>query len=373
MRLSDLSPDARLYLRPTGFTEAPFGHDGQVARLAGGLVWFSAIELIAWHDRRRVAQMLIPIERLDAVRATLAADHRARFDQLWSNLTRPRAALALGSRTLRFDEPSIMGILNVTPDSFFDGGRHADPQAAVAAGVDLAMAGAAVIDVGGESTRPGAATVWEGDEIARIEPVIGPLATAGLLVSIDTRKGAVMRAALGAGARLVNDVSALTDDPDAMAVVASAGCPVVLMHHQGSPQTMQQNPVYADVLLEVFDWLDARIEAAVAGGIGRDRIIVDPGIGFGKTLRHNLDLLNGVALLHGLGCPILLGVSRKRFIGALSNEAPASDRLGGSLAVLVAGLSQGIQLFRVHDVPESVQALRVWRGLRDSALSPPMG
>jgi dihydropteroate synthase len=348
-----------LYLRPTAFVDAPFGFDGQVARLAGGLVWFSAVEVIRAEGGRRVEQRLVPIDRLDIDDPEIAP--------IWARLTRARPPLVLGARTLRFDEPGVMGILNVTPDSFSDGGAHADP---AAAGVGMAAAGAAVVDVGGESTRPGAKPVWEGDEIARIAPTLAGLAAAGVLMSVDTRKASVMEAALAAGARIVNDVSALTYDPRAMGVVAAAACPVVLMHHQGDPQTMQDAPTYGDVLLEVYDWLAARIVACEAAGIGRERIIVDPGIGFGKTVRQNLELLNGLSLFHGLGCPVLLGASRKRFVGALSGEADAAHRLGGSLAVLTAGLAQGVQLFRVHDVPESVQAVRVWRGMRDAALAP---
>ncbi len=369
--LANLPSDARLYVRPTAFVDAPFGFDGQVARLAGGMVWFAAVELIARVGARRVVQTLIPVERLGQAREALPAGLRARFDGLWSRLVAGRPALELGTRTLRFDGPSVMGIVNVTPDSFSDAGRLADAEAAVAAAVDMAAAGAAIIDVGAESTRPGAKPVWEGDEIARLEPVLRRLAGADLLVSVDTRKTAVMQAALGLGARIVNDVSALTYDEGALPLVAQAGCPVVLMHHRGDPQTMQDDPRYDDVLLDVFDWLETRIEACVAAGVTRERIIADPGIGFGKTLRHNLDLLNGLSLFHGLGCPILLGVSRKRFIGALSNEAPADRRLGGSVAVATAALAQGVQLLRVHDVPETVQAMRVWRGLRDAALTPP--
>jgi dihydropteroate synthase len=190
-------------------------------------------------------------------------------------------------------------------------------------------------------------------------------------VSIDTRKASVMEAALAAGAGLVNDVSALTWDPRSAEVVARAACPVVLVHHQGPPETMQDNPRYnRPVALEVHDWLEARIGVAVAAGIARERIIVDPGFGFGKNVQHNLQLMNGLALLHGLGCPIMLGASRKRTIGALSGEAPPDQRLPGSLALAVKAAEQGVQLLRVHDVPETVQALRVWRGLRDAALTP---
>lgn len=365
-----LPAHARLYLRPTGFVDAPFGHDEQVARLAGGLLWFSAVELIAAQGGRRLTQALVPVERLDAVRAQLPTAQAARFDQLWSRLTAPRPPLDLGARTLRFDTPSIMGILNVTPDSFSDGGRHADIGTAVATAVDMAAAGAAIIDLGGESTRPGAPTVWEGDEIARIAPVLDGVCAADLIVSIDTRKAAVMRAALAKGAHIFNDVSALGYDSQSLALAVEARCPVVLMHAQGTPETMQKQPKYDDVLLDVFDWLEARIAACEAAGIARDKIIADPGIGFGKNLRHNLDLLNGLSLFHGLGVPVLLGASRKRMIGALSNEAPVGRRLGGSLALLSVGLGQGVQIIRVHDVPESVQAMHVWRGLRDAALTP---
>ncbi|MCA3254750.1 MAG: dihydropteroate synthase [Alphaproteobacteria bacterium] len=360
----------QLYLRPTAFVDAPFGQDGRVARLAGGLCWFSAVELIVQEGVRRARQELVAVERLEAARAGLDPALHGRFDRLWRALTAPRAPWTLGDRTLRFDQPAVMGILNVTPDSFSDGGRFADPGPAVAAAVDMAAAGAAIVDIGGESTRPGAETVWEDDEIARVAPVLEALRPAGVTVSIDTRKAGVMRAALDRGAAIVNDVSALTWDDRALATVAAAGCPVVLMHHQGDPQTMQRDPRYDDVLLDVFDWLEARVEATVAAGVARERIAVDPGIGFGKTVKHNLDLLNGLSLLHGLGCPVLLGASRKRFIGALSGEAAAEARLGGSVAVAAAGLAQGVQLLRVHDVPETVQAMRVWRGLRDAALTP---
>ena len=353
-----------IYLRPVAFVDAPFGFDEQTARLAGGMTWFSAVEVIT-----RSGKTLVPVERIDAFRSTLSETDR--FDRLWCNLTAPRAPLVMGTKTLRFEGPSVMGILNLTPDSL-SGDGIADTDLAASRAVDLAAAGAAIIDVGAESTRPGAKPVWEQDELARLSPVLHRLRGADLLISADTRKAAVMRAAIDAGARVINDVSALLWDDHSLRVVAEAGCPVILMHHQGDPESMQQNPAYANVLLDIYDWLEARIEACVAGGIARDAIIIDPGIGFGKTLRHNLELLNGLSIFHGLGCPLLLGASRKRFIGALSREDPVEQRLPGSLAVAVAALSQGVQLLRVHDVVETVQAVRVWRGLRDAALIPPV-
>jgi len=353
----------RTFIRPTGFVDSPFGHDGKVARLAGGLNWFGLAELIRVEGHKRVSSEIVPVEGIES-----------RFDEAmaadWARITGPRAALQMGERTIRLDQPQVMGIVNATPDSFSDGGSFADAAAAAEAGAQMAADGAAIIDVGGESTRPGAATVWENDEIERVLPVIQQLAAGGNAVSIDTRKSGVMSAAIGAGAKLVNDVSALTWDEHSAGVVAKAGAPVVLMHHQGDPQTMQMDPRYDDVLVEVYLWLEERIEAAETAGIARDKILVDPGIGFGKTVAHNLELINGLAILHSLGCPIVFGASRKRMIGALANEAPADRRLPGSLALALKAVEQGAQIVRVHDVPETVQALKVWRGLRDAALTP---
>lgn len=364
--MTTIPSDARLYLRPTAFIDAPFGLDGRALRLAGGLLWFSAVELIATQDGRRVMQDLIQVPDL----ITLAeCDDRVAI--LVHRLTTPRPALHLGERIVRLDQPQVMGILNITPDSFSDGGKYiGNVSAIVAAATGMAVQGAAIIDIGGESTRPGATTVWDGDEIARIDPVIRSLAPTGIAMSIDTRKATVMEASLAAGGHLINDVSGLTYDPRALEVVAAHDCPIVIMHHQGDPQTMQADPCYDDVLIEVHNWLEARIQACEAAGIARSRLIIDPGIGFGKALRHNLQLLNGLALFHDLGCPLLLGASRKRIIGALSNEAPVDQRLGGSVTLALHGAMQGAQLLRVHDVPETVQALRVWRGLRDEAITP---
>jgi dihydropteroate synthase len=353
----------RTLLRPIAFVDSPFGHDGQVARLAGGLNWFAAVELLKVEDGKRVSSELISVQditgRLDDETSTQ-----------WEGLTGQRAALSLGERTIRLDQPQVMGIVNVTPDSFSDGGQFGDPGDAAAAGARMSEAGAAIVDVGGESTRPGAKPVWEGDEIERAIPVIRQLAAGGTAVSADTRKAEVMSAAIEAGARLINDVSALTYDPRSAGVVAKANLPVVLMHHQGPPETMQQNPRYADVVVEVHDWFEERIAAAEEAGIARSNILIDIGFGFGKSVAHNLELMNNLALFHSLGCPVVVGASRKRTIGALSNEAPADERLGGSLALALKAVEQGAQIVRVHDVPETVQALKVWRGLRDQALTP---
>lgn len=353
----------RTLLRPTAFVDSPFGHDGKVARLAGGLNWFSAVELIHVDGRSRTSSELVPVEGIDR---RLDADATAQWDALIAS----RPPLQLGERTIRLDQPQLMGIVNVTPDSFSDGGQFADAGQAADAGARMTAAGAAMIDVGGESTRPGAKAVWEGDELERVVPVIRQLAAGGTAVSVDTRKADVMTAAVGAGARMINDVSALTFDDRAGDVIGSASVPVVLMHHQGAPETMQDDPRYDDVLVEVFLWLEERIAAAEAAGISRNKILIDPGFGFGKNVGHNLELMNGLALLHGLGCPIVVGASRKRTIGALSGEAPADQRLGGSITLALKAAEQGAQILRVHDVPETMQAVRVWRGLRDQALTP---
>ena len=325
--------------------------------------WFAAAELIVIDGRRRVSVELAPVEGIEK-----------RFDDdmaaQWEALTASRLPLQLGDRTIRLDQPQVMGIVNATPDSFSDGGQFPDGNAAAEAGALMAAAGAAIIDVGGESTRPGARSIWEGDEIERVVPVIRQLAAGGNAVSCDTRKADVMTAAVEAGARMINDVSALTYDARSAGVAASLNVPVVLMHHQGDPQTMQDDPRYDDAPVEIYLWLEERIAAAMEAGVRREHILIDPGFGFGKNVGHNLELMNGLALFHSLGCPLVVGASRKRTIGALSNEAPADKRLGGSIAFAMKALEQGAQILRVHDVFETVQALKVWRGLRDQALTP---
>lgn len=259
---------------------------------------------------------------------------------------------------------TLMGIVNTTPDSFSDGGRFLDLDQAVAHGLSLRAAGADILDIGGESTRPGAATVSVQEELDRTIPVIEALRarTDGLL-SIDTRKPQVATEAVAAGAEIWNDVSALTYDPHSVEVAAQLGVQVALMHAQGSPETMQDDPTYTDVVAEVKGALGARINACVAAGIPKDRLIVDPGIGFGKTLAHNIALFHGMRALRALECPILLGASRKRFIAALDRDGPAHERLGGSVAAAVAGYHAGVSWFRVHDVAATRQALTVTQAL----------
>ena len=262
-----------------------------------------------------------------------------------------------------------MGILNVTPDSFSDGGRFLDRDQAIEQASRMYEAGAAIVDVGGESTRPGAAAVWEGDELDRVIPAIERLSAMGAAISVDTRRPGVMEAALAAGAHIINDVSALRYDPRSLELAARSGVPVVLMHAPGKADDLHANGDYFDAALDVFDWLKERRDAAIAAGIAREKIVLDPGIGFGKSVGDNLALMNALPMFHALGQPVLVGLSRKRMIGALSNEAPVHQRLGGSLALALKAMDAGVQLLRVHDVPETVQAAHVWRGLRDSALT----
>lgn len=307
--------------------------------LVGGRCWFTH----AQHITRDQAGQIIPASQVP---------------EAWlSRLCGARADVA----GLDMSGPRVMGILNVTPDSFSDGGAYLDPDVAITHARAMGAAGADIIDIGGESTRPGAAFVPEDEEVRRTAPVINALRAAiQTPISIDTRKTSVAQAAVAAGADLVNDVSGFTFDPALAPFCVGEGVPVCLMHAQGDPATMQKNPHYDDVLLDVYDFLEERVSALEMMGLARSKITVDPGIGFGKTLAHNLTLLNGISLFHGLGCPVLLGASRKRFIGTIGHAPEAQDRASGSVAVALAAAAQGVQLIRVHDVAETRQALALW-------------
>ncbi|MCB8876348.1 dihydropteroate synthase [Acidisoma silvae] len=263
---------------------------------------------------------------------------------------------------LSLDRPLVMGILNVTPDSFSDGGRHFHDDAAMAAGLAMLEAGADILDIGGESTRPGALVVDPAEEARRIVPVIRALAERGAVISVDTRNAGTMAAALDAGARIVNDVTALTHDPDSLSLVVARQAPTVLMHMRGTPETMNGLNRYGDIGQDVAAELGAQIAAAIEAGLPAQAIVTDPGFGFAKVAEQNIDLMRNLAPLRGLGFPMLIGLSRKGFIGQLSGEPVAIKRLGGSLAAALFALTQGAAILRVHDVPETVQAVRVWRG-----------
>ncbi|SDW69396.1 dihydropteroate synthase [Roseicitreum antarcticum] len=313
----------------------------------------------------RPAQGALPLAGSDTVWFAHSVDAGGR------DVTAPPVLAALRAPVdgLTMTRPRLMGIVNATPDSFSDGGRYTSLDAATAHAHALIAAGADILDIGGESTRPGAVDVAEGEEINRTAPVIARLRAENVTIpiSIDTRKAAVAQAAIDAGATIVNDVSAMTYDPEMAATVARAGVWLCLMHAQGAPRTMQLAPRYDDVVADVYGFLAERVAAAHGGGIAPDRLIVDPGIGFGKTTAHNLALLQNLSALHGLGCPILLGASRKRFIGEVGGAGIAAARMPGSVAVALFGAGQGAQILRVHDVAETRQALYLWQALSDPA------
>jgi dihydropteroate synthase len=332
---------AKTYYRPAGLVYGPDARtliqEGRGGSLGGlSAIAYTMVEIIV-REGRGVSRRVVPFAPSLALPAPAAPPAR----------------------------PLVMGIVNVTPDSFSDGGRHAAAEQAIAHGLKLAAEGADILDVGGESTRPGSEGVDEGEELARVVPVVEGLAAAGHKVSCDTRKAPVMRAALKAGAAIINDVSALQHDPQSMAAMADADCPVVLMHAQGDPKTMQLSPSYADVALDVFDALEARIAACVAAGIARERLIADPGIGFGKSFRHNLDLLHQFTLFHGLGVALLMGLSRKGFVGALTGEKTAANRVNGSVGGALWSALNGAHILRVHDVKATVDALVVAQACAD--------
>ena len=340
-----VNPARRVYLCPIG----PF--------FGGGLA-FSTCQVLV----RREREIVQTTASVDDIREWSRAEGAAVGAHVCGVIERlaapppPFAGLAL-------DRPRIMGIVNVTPDSFSDGGETKDTASAIARGRAMFEAGADIIDVGGESARPGAAPLAPAEELARVRSVVRELAEAGALVSIDSRHAEVMKAALGGGARIVNDITALAGDADSLGVVAASRAAVVLMHMQGMPETMQDDPRYEHAALDVYDELAARVAACTAAGIEFQRIAVDPGIGFGKTLDDNLEILNRLALFRGLGCAVLLGASRKSFLGGLAAGAPATARLAGSLAAGLAAVARGANILRVHDVAETRQALDVWEAI----------
>lgn len=365
-----VGPNAKLYLKPVGFLDSPQYFDDQNNRLNNSLLWFSQVEYSIFEEGKPAIRNLVPVELWDKIASRLPESLQERAVALFANLTKTHAPLLCGERVLRFDQPHVMGILNMTPDSFSDGGKHDGyPQIAADVGFDMATAGASILDIGGESTRPGADTVWEGDEIKRVVPVLEKLTQCGAVLSIDTRKAAVMEAAIAAGAHLINDVSALLHDNRSLEVAGVSGRPVVLMHAPSSGKDPHKGEGYGDVVTDTFNWLEQRIADVVEAGFEREKIIVDPGLGFGKSLSDNLALMNNIALFHALGQPLLIGASRKRMIGALSKEATVDQRLGGSIAFAHHAIQQGAQIVRVHDVPETVQAAQVWRGMRDAGVT----
>ncbi len=348
------------------------GKDGVALGVSG--LRFHKFRLIARSgDDERSFDKLIDASDLEQVKAALGPNHQSRIDALLAGLSTVHKPMSLaGGLSRPYNKPLVMGILNVTPDSFSDGGQFFDSDIAIKHARAMVAAGADIIDIGGESTRPGAIPVWEGDEADRVVPVIEALTADKVPLSIDTRHSFVMKAALKAGAHIINDVTALTYDPESIDVVAGSNTPVILMHSKGTPKTMQDAPEYGDVLLDVYDYLEERIQACETAGIDRSRIITDPGIGFGKrVVQDNLALINGISIFHTLGCPILLGASRKRFIGAITGAEEASDRMAGSLTAALLAIESGVQIVRVHDVVETAQAVKLQQAMFDNALMHP--
>ena len=349
--------DARLYLKPVGLVDSPQWHEDKNQILNNSLIWFSQIEYQVIEAGKPNLRGLVNLTQWPEWSAALPEPLAVRAAALFGNMTRHHEPLQCGERIIRFDQPHVMGILNITPDSFSDGGKHQDdPDKAAEAGLAMAASGASILDIGGES----------------VVPVIERLAHCGAAISIDTRKAAVMEAAIAAGAELINDVSALLHDQRSLEVAGVSGRPVVLMHAPSSGKNPHKSDGYGNIVTDTLDWLEQRIADVVAAGFEREKIIIDPGLGFGKSLADNLALMNNIAMFHTLGQPLLIGASRKRMIGALSKEAPVDQRLGGSIAFAHHAIQQGSQIVRVHDVPETVQALQIWRGMRDAGLTAPV-
>ena len=352
-----LGGKSRYWLRPVALAPMVSG-GGHLIPLTNTGLGFAELDILERRGQDYTITRIAPDQAMRSAREA-GADAAHLAEQQWHHLTSPRPDFA----GLSMDQHRIMGIINTTPDSFSDGGDHFDADTAIAGGMAMADAGADILDIGGESTRPGAEQVSYDEETARILPVISHLSGAGHIVSTDTRHTQVMEKALASGASVINDVGGLRDE-GADALVARCSCPVVMMHMQGQPGTMQINPSYDFVASDVYDWLDQRIAAVTAAGVPRSHIAVDIGFGFGKTPQHNLTLMAWLSLFHGLGVPLLLGVSRKSTISHFSRAEKAKDRLPGSLALATLGYAQGVQMFRVHDVAETAQALALAAAMR---------
>jgi dihydropteroate synthase len=366
--LEAIDAAAAIWLRPeallTGGAARAAIADGVAVPLAGSATAFSRVEVIA-RQGDSIVTALASVRRVQYWANRLDPPHRARIEAQLARASELRCHWA----GLALDRPRIMGIVNVTPDSFYPGtgtGGEPDPGAAIALGRAMIAAGADMLDIGAESTRPGAAPVSEEEELRRLEPVVRGLAANGAVLSVDTRHAPVMEAALAWGARAINDVSALEGE-GSLDLIARSGAPVVLMHMRGEPATMQQDPRYALASVDVAEYLAGRIARCEAAGIPRHRIAIDPGIGFGKTIAHNLEILARLTLFQTLGCGVLVGLSRKSTIGRVSGGAPVEQRLPGSLAGALQAARQGVQILRVHDVAETKQAVAVWQAIAEGA------
>lgn len=362
--------DHKIYIQPLGFLRGCCASHsvkvGQAKWLGGGVLAFSILRIIYRQAGVRQKEDMVLVSDLNQYMGDLDRAEQDVISVLLMKISASRQAMTLGQhKKLDWSRPLIQGVVNVTPDSFSDGGQYNKLDEAVGHAHDLVSQGADIIDIGGESTRPGADKVSVAEELDRVIPVIEKLSAITVPISIDTRNADVMEAALRAGADMINDVSALSHDDNALNVMARSNCPIILMHAQNNPDIMQNNPQYDDVVLDVYDYLEKRISVCKKHGINQNRLIVDVGIGFGKTVHHNIALMANLSLFHGLGVPLLLGVSRKSFIGHITGEKKPSERLAGSLALGQMAYDQAIQILRVHDVTETVQSRAVWCAITD--------
>ena len=350
----------KIYVQPLGLVRGPIHCDRVFKNLTGGNIYFAAVRIIS-RTKQGLEEKIVSIVDLDNFFKKKSTTVAEKIKTILNNIESPRGALMLNNGSvIGWKKPVIQGVLNVTPDSFSDGGQYSDIELARPHAHEMISAGADIIDIGGETTKPGAQSVSIKSEKDRVLPVIKNLATLNFPLSIDSRNAEVMNDAIQNGAHIINDVSALGHDLRSIGVVKREDVPIILMHAQGVPEIMQNNPQYSHILLDIYDYLESRIKMCIDAGIDKNKIIADPGIGFGKTVDHNLEILNGLSIFHGLGVPLLVGTSRKSFIGKITGEKVAENRVSGSIAAMLLCLEQGVQIVRVHDVEQATQAISVW-------------
>ena len=350
----------KIYVQPLGLVRGPIHCDRVFKNLTGGNIYFAAVRIIS-RTKQGLEEKIVSIVDLDNFFKKKSSTVAEKIKTILNNIESPRGALMLNNGSvIGWKKPVIQGVLNVTPDSFSDGGQYSDIELARPHAHEMISAGADIIDIGGETTKPGAQSVSIKSEKDRVLPVIKNLATLNFPLSIDSRNAEVMNDAIQNGAHIINDVSALGHDLKSIGVVKKEDVPIILMHAQGAPEIMQNNPQYSHILLDIYDYLESRIKMCIDAGIDKNKLIADPGIGFGKTVDHNLEILNGLSIFHGLGVPLLVGTSRKSFIGKITGEKVSENRVSGSIAAMLLCLEQGVQIVRVHDVEQATQAISVW-------------
>lgn len=355
----------KFYVEPLGPTGGLTVSTDKFLNLGGGSLNFAALRIIT-RDGNKITTETLSAFELQNYLSHQSNDKRQKISALLKNISCKRLDIELrGGHVLKWDKPIIQGVLNITPDSFSDGGNFDDFEKSFVHAEQMIASGAGIIDVGGESTKPGAVPVSIDAEKERVLPIINELSSKNIPISIDSRNADVMEVAIKAGADIINDVSALEHDERSVAVLKEMQVPVILMHTQGNPENMQEKPEYDCAVLDIYDYLKRRIEFCLSAGISKDKIIIDPGIGFGKTVSHNLQILKSISLFHGLGVAILVGVSRKSFIGKITGEEVAAKRISGSIAAAQFCLDQGVQIIRVHDVEETNQAVSIWKAIMD--------